>query len=78
VSTKPGQLQYRDPKTGAEWTGHGRAPGWIKEVKDRTKFLVAGPGRGCAGKPSPAVSRLAHTLRDVPRQQHHSYQQVQQ
>jgi DNA-binding protein H-NS len=34
--------QYRDPKTGAEWTGHGRAPGWIKDVKDRTKFLIAG------------------------------------
>jgi DNA-binding protein H-NS len=34
--------QYRDPKTGAEWTGHGRAPAWIKDVKDRTKFLIAG------------------------------------
>jgi DNA-binding protein H-NS len=36
-----GVPRYRDPKTGAEWTGHGRAPGWIKNVKDRTKFLIA-------------------------------------
>lgn len=35
--------KYRDPKTGAEWTGHGRAPAWIKAVKDRTAFLIAGP-----------------------------------
>lgn len=34
--------QYRDPKTGATWTGHGRAPAWIANAKDRTKFLVAG------------------------------------
>ena len=53
-----GVPQYRDPKTGAEWTGHGRAPGWIKSVKDRTKFLIAGsagtaerhPSRTAAGK----------------------------
>ncbi|NML34418.1 H-NS family nucleoid-associated regulatory protein [Paraburkholderia antibiotica] len=34
--------KYRDPKTGATWTGHGRAPGWIANVKDRTSFLVDG------------------------------------
>ncbi|HDR9318636.1 TPA: H-NS histone family protein [Burkholderia vietnamiensis] len=32
--------KYRDPKTGATWTGHGRAPAWIADAKDRTKFLV--------------------------------------
>ncbi|AOK06928.1 H-NS histone family protein [Burkholderia sp. AU28942] len=32
--------KYRDPKTGATWTGHGRAPAWIANVKDRTKLLV--------------------------------------
>jgi DNA-binding protein H-NS len=37
-----GMPKYRDPKTGAEWTGHGRAPAWIKAVKDRTNFLIAG------------------------------------
>ena len=34
--------KYRDHKTGATWTGHGRAPGWIVGVKDRTQFLVEG------------------------------------
>jgi DNA-binding protein H-NS len=34
--------KYRDHKTGATWTGHGRAPAWIAAVKDRTQFLVDG------------------------------------
>lgn len=34
--------KYRDPKTGATWSGHGRAPAWIASAKDRSKFLVEG------------------------------------
>ncbi|PRY06004.1 H-NS family nucleoid-associated regulatory protein [Paraburkholderia sp. BL25I1N1] len=34
--------KYLNPKTGATWTGHGRAPTWIAEAKDRSKFLIAG------------------------------------
>ncbi|MEM5366453.1 H-NS family nucleoid-associated regulatory protein [Paraburkholderia azotifigens] len=34
--------KYRDPKTGATWTGHGRAPTWIASAKDRSKYLVEG------------------------------------
>ncbi|BCG02429.1 hypothetical protein PPGU19_069970 (plasmid) [Paraburkholderia sp. PGU19] len=34
--------KYRDPKSGATWTGHGRAPAWIVNAKDRSKFLVDG------------------------------------
>ncbi|WP_051888827.1 H-NS family nucleoid-associated regulatory protein [Caballeronia sordidicola] len=37
-STPP---KYQHPKTGATWTGHGRAPAWIAEAKDRAKFLIA-------------------------------------
>ncbi|SIT49194.1 Histone family protein nucleoid-structuring protein H-NS [Paraburkholderia ribeironis] len=37
-----GAAKYRDDKTGATWTGHGRAPGWIAGVKDRTPFLIEG------------------------------------
>jgi len=33
--------KYQHPKTGATWTGHGRAPAWIADVKDRAKFLIA-------------------------------------
>lgn len=32
--------RYRDPKTGAEWTGHGRAPAWIAKAKNRDRFLI--------------------------------------
>ncbi|ACC75793.1 H-NS family nucleoid-associated regulatory protein [Paraburkholderia phymatum] len=34
--------KYRDPKSGATWTGHGRAPAWIANAKDRSKFLTDG------------------------------------
>ncbi|MEM5401211.1 H-NS family nucleoid-associated regulatory protein [Paraburkholderia unamae] len=44
VAAKQGSsaAKYRDPKTGATWTGHGRAPVWIANAKDRSKFLIAG------------------------------------
>jgi DNA-binding protein H-NS len=32
--------KFQHPKTGATWTGHGRAPAWIANVKDRSKFLI--------------------------------------
>lgn len=31
--------KYRDPATGATWTGRGRAPSWIAE-KDRYSFAI--------------------------------------
>ena len=34
--------KYLDPKTGATWSGRGRAPAWIANAKDRSKFLIAG------------------------------------
>lgn len=33
-------IKYRDPATGATWTGRGREPKWI-EGKDRAAYLVA-------------------------------------
>lgn len=32
--------KYRDPKTGATWSGMGRAPGWIVNARNREKFLI--------------------------------------
>ena len=32
--------KYRNPKTGETWSGWARPPLWIKDVKDRTKFLI--------------------------------------
>ncbi|REE22396.1 H-NS histone family protein [Paraburkholderia sp. BL6669N2] len=42
VSSGKSLAKYRDHKTGATWTGHGRAPGWIAGVKDRAQFLIEG------------------------------------
>lgn len=36
--------KYRNPKTGETWSGWARPPLWIKDVKDRTKFLIDGHG----------------------------------
>ncbi|MFT4503175.1 H-NS family nucleoid-associated regulatory protein [Caballeronia sp. 15711] len=38
----PKSSKYLHPKTGATWTGHGRPPAWIVNVKDRSKFLIEG------------------------------------
>ncbi|VWB32064.1 H-NS histone family protein [Burkholderia lata] len=34
------EAKYRDPKSGATWSGRGRAPSWIKEAKNRDRFLI--------------------------------------
>jgi DNA-binding protein H-NS len=34
--------KYINRKTGETWSGHARPPAWIKNVKDRTKFLIDG------------------------------------
>jgi DNA-binding protein H-NS len=39
-SSTVGAAKYVDPKTGASWTGHGRAPAWIANAKNRDKFLA--------------------------------------
>ncbi|MDN7880053.1 H-NS histone family protein [Burkholderia aenigmatica] len=33
--------RYRDPKTGATWSGKGRAPSWIVSARNRDRFLIA-------------------------------------
>ena len=54
-SVKAGAPRYRDPATGKTWTGVGRAPGWIADAKDRSKFLIeptAGPQTEGASAPA--------------------------
>lgn len=36
----PQPAKYQDPKTGATWSGKGRAPAWIRNAKNRDKFLI--------------------------------------
>ncbi|MBP0590381.1 H-NS histone family protein [Paraburkholderia sp. LEh10] len=47
--------KYRDPKSGATWTGHGRAPAWIANAKDRSKFLTDGASEA----PATAANKAA-------------------
>lgn len=39
---QPVQPRYRDPATGATWSGRGRSPAWI-DGKDRSQFQIAPP-----------------------------------
>jgi DNA-binding protein H-NS len=49
--------KYQHPKTGATWTGHGRAPSWIAEAKDRNKFLIADSAEAAVATTSGTVSK---------------------
>ncbi|WP_328807302.1 H-NS family nucleoid-associated regulatory protein [Paraburkholderia elongata] len=58
--------KYINPKTGETWSGHARPPAWIANVKDRTKFLIAGSAEatvaataGVVGKSKAAVKKAA-------------------
>ncbi|WP_321898906.1 H-NS histone family protein [Paraburkholderia heleia] len=33
--------KYRDPASGATWSGRGRAPNWIKDARNRDRFLIS-------------------------------------
>lgn len=35
-----GVPKYRDPSTGATWTGRGKPPLWIKDAADRAPFQI--------------------------------------
>ena len=32
--------KYRNPETGAEWSGRGKPPVWIRDFEDRSQFLI--------------------------------------
>lgn len=53
----PQPAKYRDPKSGATWSGRGRAPEWLASVKDRTPFLIEGVG---AAAPEPTSANKAN------------------
>ncbi|QTB53500.1 H-NS family nucleoid-associated regulatory protein [Burkholderia pseudomallei] len=39
---QPVEPRYRDPGSGATWSGRGRPPAWI-DGKDRSQFQIAAP-----------------------------------
>jgi DNA-binding protein H-NS len=40
--------KYRNPKTGETWSGWARPPAWIKDVKDRSRFLIDASGESAS------------------------------
>ncbi|MBC8748601.1 MULTISPECIES: H-NS family nucleoid-associated regulatory protein [Paraburkholderia] len=73
VIAKPSAAKYQDPKTGATWSGHGRAPGWIANAKDRSKFLIEGgadavvaAGVASAKKAKPAGKKVSSSVSAAP------------
>lgn len=52
----PQPALYRDPKTGATWSGRGRAPSWISGAKDRSRFLIGG---AAAADRKPVIKKVA-------------------
>jgi DNA-binding protein H-NS len=55
--------KYRDPKSGATWSGHGRAPRWIANVKDRSRFLVDSSGTSTGPAPATKVKVAGNYVR---------------
>lgn len=55
-------VKYRDPRTGKTWSGHGRAPLWIVDAKDRSKYLADGAVNASA----PVVNNTSGTARKGP------------
>lgn len=58
--------KYRHPKTGATWTGHGRAPAWIADAKDRNRFLIASSADAAPAASAGTVSKAKATVKKAP------------
>lgn len=52
-----GVAKYRDPETGATWTGFGRAPVWIASAKDRDQFLIGAKASKPVAEEKPRKAR---------------------
>ena len=56
--SKKGKLpaRYRNPKTGETWSGWARPPAWIKNVKDRSKYLIQNQDIGDVAASAPRTN----------------------
>ncbi|MGF6596335.1 DNA-binding protein H-NS [Paraburkholderia sp. GAS448] len=61
----PQPAMYQDPKSGATWSGRGRAPAWIAEAKDRSKFLIAGGVEATVATNAAVVSKTKAAVKKV-------------
>jgi DNA-binding protein H-NS len=67
VATKrpPRPPKYRDPKTGAVWSGMGKPPLWISAASNRDKFLIA-TGEEPAVAEKPAAKKAGKQASQAP------------
>jgi DNA-binding protein H-NS len=63
----PQPAMYQDPTSGATWSGRGRAPGWIVNVKDRSKFLIAGGAEVTVAANADVVSKAKVAVKKAPK-----------
>ena len=54
--TGPQPAKFRDPKSGATWSGRGPAPAWLAGAKDRSKFAVANEDSSASTASTPIVA----------------------
>ncbi|OAJ59382.1 hypothetical protein A6V36_27440 [Paraburkholderia ginsengiterrae] len=59
----PQPAKYQHPKTGATWSGRGRAPAWLVEAKDRNKFLIASGAEATVATPAGAVKKAKTAMK---------------
>src|SRR5258708_1844945 len=65
-SLKGGTLpKYQHPKTGATWTGRGRARAWLAAAKDGSKFLIAGADAGSSDAGSANLAGKKATAKKI-------------
>jgi DNA-binding protein H-NS len=56
--------KYRDPLSGATWSGHARPPAWIKDAPDRSVYLIdAASGKNGAAKKGDARKGRAASVK---------------
>lgn len=61
-ATKKVAPKYRDPDSGATWTGRGRAPAWVvkaeQEGKSRDNFLIESDTQGESSQESDSAAPI--------------------
>jgi len=55
--------KYINPKTGETWSGYARPPAWIKDVKDRTRFLIASGADAAIAASSGATNKSKEAIK---------------
>ena len=60
--TGPQPAKYRDRKSGATWSGKGRAPAWLANVRDRSKFLIEEEGASPVAEVATKAARKASAV----------------